>query len=239
MNNSFVWVIPCFNELTRLPARALDELLAPGDVRLVLVDDGSTDGTAALLEHLAQADAITALLLPKNVGKAEAVRAGLRAALQAGATAVGYLDADFATPASEAERLRHALLGGPHDVVLGARVRRLGATIDRQPARHYLGRAFATAASFALGVPIYDTQCGAKLFRATPILAESLQERFTSRWVFDVELLQRLLQRGLPPQAIHEVPLEQWRDVAGSKLTRRAFGHAGLDLVQLALRSRR
>ena len=82
---------------------------------------------------------------------------------------------------------------------------------------------FATVASVVLDLPIYDTQCGAKLFRVNDTLRAALAEPFPDRWSFDVELLARLLHPvgGVPPidaEQIVEVPLTAWRDVGGSKL---------------------
>jgi glycosyltransferase involved in cell wall biosynthesis len=186
---------------------------------------------------------VQALILPRNGGKGEAVRAGLREALRAGATLVGYLDADFATPPAEALRLRDELLAQDADVALGSRVRRLGSSIDRRPARHYLGRIFATAASLALGVGVYDTQCGAKILRATPALSAALERPFSSRWAFDVELLSRLLRpevdvSAVPVERFIEVPLRAWEDIAGSKLRGATMLRAGADLARIALRHR-
>ncbi len=96
----------------------------------------------------------------------------------------------------------------------------LGRHVERYATRHYLGRIFATGASLALGIPVYDSQCGLKLFRATPEVRDAFATPFQSRWLFDVELLDRLataagadLQRR-----IHEVPLRNWADPGGSKL---------------------
>lgn len=239
-----VLVIPCFNEETRLSRECVRALLAPG-VRVILVDDGSRDGTAALLrsieaEHPAQ---VRALILPRNGGKGEAVRAGMREALADGAALTGYLDADFATPPDELLRLRDELIARDAEVVIGARVRRLGSRIERRPLRHYLGRIFATAASLALGVGVYDTQCGAKLFRDSPTLRAALETPFSSRWAFDVELLARLMRPAaavpaVPARAFLEVPLRAWRDVAGSKLRGATMLRAGVDLAHIALRHR-
>ena len=82
---------------------------------------------------------------------------------------------------------------GTTDVILASRVSLLGRRIVRSTRRHYLGRIFATLASRILRVAVYDTQCGAKLFRCAPALAAALRDPFLSRWVFDVELLGRLL----------------------------------------------
>jgi hypothetical protein len=152
------------------------------------------------------------------------VRAGLQAVTQTDTSIVGYFDADFATPVSELERLLTMITKDPHlDAVLASRVALLGHSIQRKATRHYLGRFYATAASLALGVAVYDTQCGAKLFRVNDTLRAALAEPFPDRWSFDVELLARLLHpaAGVPPisaEQIVEVPLTAWRDVGGSKL---------------------
>lgn len=219
-------VVPCFCEEGRLDRAAfLGFARAQPDLSLLFVDDGSTDGTAGLLASLAleSGGRCAVLTLETNRGKAEAVRQGLRRALEGDADIVGYLDADLATPLDELARLLGLLREGRHQVILGSRVGLLGYDIQRKTSRHYLGRVFATAASLALRLRIYDTQCGAKLFRRTPALAAALRDPFVSRWAFDVELLGRLLIGSseaprLLPQAITEAPLLRWHDVAGSKL---------------------
>lgn len=107
--------------------------------------------------------------LRRNVGKAEAVRRGVLLAFDANPDYIGYGDADLATPL-EAIPAFCELLDARHDleIVFGARVWLLGRSLERSALRHYLGRIFATAASMVLGLGAYDTQCGAKLFRASP-----------------------------------------------------------------------
>jgi dolichyl-phosphate beta-glucosyltransferase len=245
MPASLTIVVPCYDEAGRLDRGELLRLArARPELRLLLVDDGSTDGTPALLAELGAAcDRISVLTLARNAGKAEAVRRGLVAAIRDGAEVVGYLDADLSTPVDEVLGLVDALDAVHADVVLGSRVRLLGRDIERRTSRHYLGRVFATVASLALSLPVYDTQCGAKLFRVTATLAAALDAPFASRWVFDVELLARLC-RGVagappvPPGAIVEVPLRRWRDVAGSKLRPSSMLRAGLQLCWLLVRLR-
>ena len=220
-------VIPCFNEATRLDPEGIDELLRDATASVLLVDDGSTDDTRAVLRAIAQRNGgrVDVLALDENVGKAEAVRRGLSVAIDGGADFVAYLDADFATPSAEMGRILDVLRDSTRlKAALGARVALLGSDIERKPHRHYLGRLFATAASMILGVSVYDTQCGAKAFRVDDNLRAALQEPFRSRWAFDVELLDRLLS-GMDDgagrdavDAIAEVPLRRWRDVRGSKL---------------------
>lgn len=225
-------VVPCFDEARRFDASLVASLVADPRVSVVLVDDGSRDRTRALLgEAAAASPRVDVVALPENRGKAEAVRVGLLHALARGSDVVGYADADFATPPAELLRLLDVLLSGDAAAVLGSRLARLGAVIERRPGRHLVGRGFATVASYALGFPVYDTQCGAKWFRATPGLRAALSAPFVSGWAFDVELLLRLTGRASPcaepvsPERLVEVPLEVWRDVGGSKVG--ALGGAG------------
>ncbi len=239
--------VPCFDEEQRLDERALDRLLEDPDVELVLVDDGSRDHTLKLLRAYEERHGrrVHVVALSENRGKAEAVRVGLRAGVDAGAAVVGYLDADFATPPGEMLRLLDLLRERPELLAaLGSRVARLGAQIERRARRHYAGRVFATVASLALGVPVYDTQCGAKAFRVDDELRAALAEPFRSPWVFDVDLLDRVLGRssGREREAraarIVEVPLGAWRDVAGSKLKTRDMVHAAVDVARILARRR-
>jgi glycosyltransferase involved in cell wall biosynthesis len=164
--------------------------------------------------------------LPQNGGKAEAVRAGMLRALDSGGRYVGFWDADLATPLAEIPRFVEALETEPgRDICFGSRVRLLGRVIERKPVRHYLGRLFATVASYVLDLAVYDTQCGAKLFRVSDQARALFDEPFCVNWTFDVEIIARLqsLLADAPstPDAgtrIYELPLREWRDIAGSKV---------------------
>ena len=239
-------VVPCYNEAQRLARVSLESLLADPGVGLVLVDDGSVDDTPALLARFAAAHPgrVRVVTLAENSGKGEAVRRGLLAAVSAQPAIVGYYDADGATPAAEMLRLL-ALLRSRPDLLaaLAARVLMLGHPIERRAARHYSGRLFATAASMVLGLPIYDTQCGAKLLRNTDRMRAVLDEPFLGSWTFDVELLGRLSRTyrglpGMPAEAFVEEPLLLWHEVGGSRLTLRSSLAAARDLGRYALRSR-
>ena len=235
-------VVPCFNEAHRLQPDVFREFARPGQVGFLFVNDGSTDDTRAVLGALAR-DAptqVAVLDLATNAGKAEAVRRGMLEVFRWGVAYAGFWDADLATPLSVIPRFAAILDGDPRlEMVFGARVLLMGRSIRRSAARHYAGRAFATAVSLALGLPIYDTQCGAKLFRATPAVQALFQEPFRSRWIFDVELVARLVRarRGTPaPQpaeVIHEYPLEQWHDVPGSKVRAVDFARAAVELARI------
>ena len=214
-------VIPCYNESSRLQDVAFLAFVRSQDaVDLCFVDDGSVDDTADRLEALVieAPERITLLRLPQNRGKAEAVRQGLLWAVAEGYGFAGYLDADLAAPLASAVLLQQELEAYPALVLaIGSRVKLLGWQITRSERRHYLGRVFATFASLTLGLPVYDTQCGAKALRLLPEVVATLQEPFLSRWLFDVELIARL-RDGVGAGRLREVPLPVWRDPGGSSV---------------------
>lgn len=219
-------VVPCYNEASRLrPEDFLAALESDPGLSFLFVNDGSTDGTLDILRALqVQAPArIGVLDLGSNRGKGEAVRLGMLDATEGHYELVGYWDADLATPLSAIGELCGVLEDREVDAVLGARVRLLGRQIRRRPFRHYLGRIFATFASLLLGINVYDTQCGAKLFRNNPELRGVLSVPFKVRWIFDVELLARfpLLMETSGDSVTQrwvEYPLREWVDVKGSKV---------------------
>jgi glycosyltransferase involved in cell wall biosynthesis len=240
-------VVPCYNEAKRLrPDAFIEALEQQPALGFVMVDDGSKDGTAAVLEGLRARtpERIDVVTLARNSGKAEAVRQGVLRAFELGAELAGYWDADLATPLSYIARFAEVLERDPVMLVLGSRVRLLGHHVERNAIRHYLGRGFGTLAALALGLSIYDTQCGAKLFKTTPAMRSAFERPFSLVWSFDVELLARLLAREssvgdirVAEQAI-EFPLEQWLDVAGSKITLRHLPAIALELAQLYVTTR-
>jgi len=235
-------VVPCFNEARRLNARAFTQFRVTGHwVEFLFVNDGSSDDTLAMLErmHCASPDTIRVRDQQPNKGKAEAVRNGMLEALDADADFVGYWDADLATPLSALPRFLDVLEDRPLvAVVLGSRVKLLGRVIERHAWRHYLGRVFATIVSELLRVEVYDTQCGAKLFRNTPELRRVLATPFITSWLFDVEIIARLIADSAGgtadvARALYELPLDEWRDVPGSKLTRGAYVRAATSIMKL------
>ena len=248
-------VIPFYNEERRFQRAQLVELARHPSLELVVVDDGSRDRTAELLDELAAdvarsattAGTIHVVKLAKNVGKGEAVRRGMRIAMERGKQTVGFTDADFATRPSEViELLQELEARADLDVLIASRVLLVGRKVERKAVRHYLGRIFATLAANILRTPFYDTQCGAKLFRVTPMLASALSEPFVSRWAFDIELLGRLLigtatVKAVPLERMREVPLEEWVDIGGSKVTPAAMVKtlADLALIEMELGRRR
>jgi dolichyl-phosphate beta-glucosyltransferase len=208
-------VVPAFNEALRLPAY-LDEIVGFLEGRgepyeVIVVDDGSTDGTGAVVRELAaRQPSVRLVSLEHNQGKGAAVRAGM---LMARGAARLFTDADGATPIAELKRLEPALASGA-DVVIGSRALVDPAVAVRtRPHRVVAGRIFHWLVAH-LGVRgVRDSQCGFKLFTAHA--AETLFGALrTTGFAFDVELLLRARAAGF---RIVEVAVN-WADQAGSKV---------------------
>jgi glycosyltransferase involved in cell wall biosynthesis len=234
-------VVPCFKEEHRLRRQELLMFLHEHvNAAICFVDDGSSDGTLGVVERLQQAapDAVLVVHLAENQGKAEAVRQGvLHAAHSQRFQLVGFWDADLSTPLEEIAPMLEVFACDPAcQLAMGSRVRRLGSRIDRSAARHYLGRIFSTVVSLLLRLPVYDSQCGAKLMRADTA-GLVFAERFLTKWTFDVEILARLRNLLGPERvltAVTEVPLRVWTEVGGSKLRLTHMARAPLDLLKIS-----
>ena len=236
--HSTTLVVPCYNEEERLPVAVFERFAATHPhVRFVMVNDGSQDQTAEVLAGLAASSPrqFKVLSLPANRGKAEAVRQGMMHALGSGTDSVGFIDADLAAPLEEVPRLIDVLDRRPDvSVVVGSRLSLAGHAIQRRWIRRLLGRCFAAVAAGLIGLPLRDTQCGLKLFRATDDARGLFTEPFRSRWIFDVEVLARLIAahgREAAIAQIYEMPVEQWSEVAGSKLKSGDFVKAVGELI--------
>jgi dolichyl-phosphate beta-glucosyltransferase len=228
-------VIPAFNEALRLPP-FLDKVVAYFEGRdepyeVIVVDDGSTDGTAEVVEAR-RIPTITVLRVRPNAGKGAAVRTGMLAAK--GAYRL-FADADGATPIEELKRLEPTLVAGA-DVVIGSRVLvDPGVSVATRPHRVAAGRLFNWVVARVGLRDIADSQCGFKAFTgsAASRLFEALS---TQGFGFDVELL--LLARAAGCKVV-EVPVN-WSDQAGSKVGVLRHGPGMLwQIVQARRRVRR
>lgn len=236
-------IIPCYNEAERLPGEELLAFIEANSwASLSLVNDGSADETLALLEQLKESapERIDVHDLPQNVGKAEAVRRGILESLHRPFDFVAYLDADLSTlPGAFADMLRASK--PHHKFILGSRIRRAGAVIERSPRRHYLGRVFATAASSLFHLRLYDTQCGAKLIERQ-LIRPLFADPFLSRWLFDLELLmrlRRLLGEEEFESTVIEVPLSRWIDSGSSRIRARDLVSIPYELLRIRSQYRR
>lgn len=223
-NNTAAVVIPCYNEEHRLDTAAVAAFAKQHpEVTFVLFDDGSTDGTLAMLNHLAEQapESFHVKSAEANGGKAEAVRQGVLYATELPVDLVGFWDADLATPLEDIALFMKKFRERPAlNYVTGARLKRLGCDVSRKLSRHYLGRVFATLISMKLNLPVYDSQCGAKLMRRE-LAAQVFAKKFVTRWFFDVEILKRLTELNGRENVIAttlEQPVSSWRDVDQSKV---------------------
>jgi glycosyltransferase involved in cell wall biosynthesis len=209
-------IIPCYNEENRLPREEF--LKAADQYFLIFVNDGSLDGTLNYLRELKHTN-IAIVNLEKNVGKANAVRAGVLSLKKDSRFKdiewFGFLDADLATPFREIPNffMYQKSLYPDAQSIWGSRIYKLGSKIVRHAKRHYTGRIFATLAHMICKIETYDSQCGAKLFRMS-LLDNAFSEPFMSRWLFDIEIYLRLSDK-----LIIEYPLREWKDVEGSKVS--------------------
>ncbi len=219
-------VLPCFNEAERLPATYFKAFLqGEENFDFLFVNDGSTDSTADLLRQICQEtpNRFFFLNILTNSGKAQAVRAGLLFGQTLGNyTYSGFMDADLATPLSELPYLLDyaEFMGGNKKFIFGSRIKILGSQIDRNSLRHYFGRISATGASISLQLPVYDTQCGIKLFHQS-VIQSIFMDTFSSRWLFDVEIFFRFkiaLDEKTFYQNVLEVPLRVWNEIPGTKI---------------------
>ena len=235
---STIIVIPAFNEERRLLPRAFIEAVDSCDgIDFLLVDDGSVDHTKQVISDLCAQNPkrLHSLFLAQNGGKAEAIRQGFKVAFAKSYAYIGYWDADLATPlAAIPDLLGEFAASDRIAAVLGSRVKLLGRDISRSRYRHYLGRLFATLVSITLNLGVYDTQCGAKIFKNSPLLQKAFASPFISRWIFDVEILTRLKLLGLPLAAtVVEYPLKAWHDIRGSKVSFDAYLRAIGELAHI------
>src|SRR5881296_178198 len=203
----FTVVIPCFNEAARIGGTlrlTLDYLTANApESELIVVNDGSTDATAAIAREKLDGATIQTRLIENfpNRGKGAAVRSGLLAAREP----IGlFSDADLSTPLTETPKLIEPVGNGEVDIALGSRALDRSLIGVHQPwRREQAGRIFNLLVRIATGLPFWDTQCGFKAFRldvCRPILEAAQIEGFA----FDVELLSLAYRAGLP---IREVPV--------------------------------
>lgn len=206
-------VVPAFNEALRLPPSLqalqayLETLDAPAEV--LVVDDGSSDDTAAVVHAWARTWPSVRLIAQPHRGKGAAVRAGM---LEARGDYVALADADFAMPAAEFARFMPALREGC-DLAIGSREVPGAQRFDEPAYRHLMGRVFNRLVQLLLLPGIEDTQCGFKLFRREAA-ADLCQQQTIDGWGFDVELLVIARLRGY---RIREIPIP-WHCIPGSRV---------------------
>jgi dolichyl-phosphate beta-glucosyltransferase len=209
-------VIPCFNEEQRLPRtiELIEQYLARVGTpyELILVDDGSIDGTRQIMDAAAERNRSVRLeALPQNRGKGRALAEGVGAAR---GVEILVTDADLSTPIEEIDKLRAELRNGA-GVAIASRALKGSRVEVSQPAyRVVMGKAFNLLVQTVLLPGIWDTQCGFKLFRAD-VAHEVFAGLTTDGFGYDPEVLYRAKKRGV---RIAEVPVV-WRNSAPTKVS--------------------
>jgi glycosyltransferase involved in cell wall biosynthesis len=218
LTRSISIIIPAYNEEKRLPAalRQVIEYLRRGDwpfAEILVVDDGSTDGTVQVAERM-QADYpdLRVLRNPGNRGKGYAVRQGM---LECRGEWALFTDADLSAPIAELETLWQAIERDGAQVAVGSRAldRRL-IGVHQSWFRENAGRVFNLVMRLITGLPFRDTQCGFKLFEAHAA-REIFRRQLLDGFGFDVEAL--FIGRRLGYREV-EVPV-RWNDVEGTKVS--------------------
>jgi len=199
---SGVWVvIPTYNEAEVVEdlVRAVHRELSAedGEFRILVVDDGSPDGTGAIVERLGgELPEVEALHRTAKDGLGRAYIAGFARALAAGAEIVAQMDADFSHAPADLPRLLAAVRGGA-DMALGSRYVAGGGVEDWGPVRRAISRGGCTYARIALGVPIRDLTGGFKAHRRTTLEAIQLDAVRSQGYAFQIEMTYRAVRRGL------------------------------------------
>ena len=234
-----VIIIPCYNEADRLDTnKFIDYLSKNTHLNFIFIDDGSTDNTNLIIKQIIlKFNSLASLLINEtNKGKAESVRLGVIESYKMNPDFIGFLDADLAAPIGEIDNLLKIIKKDKtKEVVFASRIQLIGSEIKRNYFRHFFGRVFATVVSNILNLPVYDTQCGAKIF-SRKICDDIFYEQFISPWLFDVELFARLLKvYGVEKtiQMSYEHPVSKWIDIDGSKVKPIYFLKAPFELLKI------
>lgn len=218
-------VVPCYNEASRFQFAKFKNFADNNkDVLICLVDDGSKDNTLAILRGLNYecSENVCVYSLDKNSGKSEAVRQGMMFVHENfESDQIGFLDADLATTLEEWLEMAKYKESKPHyGAIVGSRIKRLGANIQRDDTRKLLSLIIKGCIKKILKASFQDTQCGAKIFNRNLVPYLFLQ-KFRTPWLFDVEIflrLQKKFGRKTLSNGVLEFPLMQWNEIDGSKL---------------------
>ena len=227
------WVVlPTYNEADNLEPIAAAILGTLPAATLLVVDDGSPDGTGDLADRLAAADPrVRVLHRPAKAGLGRAYLAGFRLALEGGATAAIQMDADWSHDPATLPGLLAPLEAGTADLVIGSRYTRGGSVVDWGLARRFVSRGGSLFARVVLRLPANDLTGGFKAWRAEALRGIDFAGIHAGGYVFQIEMTYRADRTGA---RIREIPITfRDRRVGQSKMSRRIVGEALLVVLGL------
>jgi glycosyltransferase involved in cell wall biosynthesis len=211
-------VIPYYNEEQRFPLSAfMGQILYYPEISFILVDDGSTDSLTFRIRDLVdqlKIENLSILEFPKNLGKGSALRAGMKKGLQNNSKVIAFLDADFSTSLEELIRLVEILENSQASAVIGSRISNDSNVIKSEFYRLFFGKIFSAFARRYFQLDLRDTQCGAKAFKVSQTLKETLDRDVIDPWLYDLQLLVPIIKSG---GIILEVELNYWANQDNSK----------------------
>lgn len=207
-------IIPAYNEekrITKCLERTLEYCLSQNwDFEIIVAEDGSKDNTVKIVLDVAQRDKRIKLLSAKNrLGKGGAIR---NAILKAEKKFIGFMDADLSADPSEFQRLLSCI--NDYDVVIGSRMMRGSLPPIKRPMyRSLFSHLYSKFFRTLFRIPIYDPQCGFKLFKKE-IVQKLFNEIKTTGFAFDSEVVVKAFSLGLK---VKEIPII-WSHDAASKI---------------------
>jgi dolichol-phosphate mannosyltransferase len=223
-----VVVIPTYNEAENLAWIVGRVRAAQPAVDVLVVDDGSPDGTGAIADELAAADpAVRVVHRTAKAGLGAAYLHGFRVALEAGYDVIGEMDADGSHQPEQLDRLLDALRDGA-DLVIGSRWVPGGAVVNWPLRRELLSRGGNLYVRMLLGVRVRDATAGYRLFRRTTLEKIDLEAVESTGYVFQTDMVARTLAAGL---TVREVPIEFIERVRGDSKMSGAVATESLKLI--------
>jgi dolichol-phosphate mannosyltransferase len=229
------WVVlPTYDEAENLPGIAAAILGVLPDARLLVVDDGSPDGTGDIADGLAAREPrIQVRHRTRKEGLGRAYLDGFRVALDGGATLLIQMDADWSHDPSVLPALVAPIETGVADMVIGSRYVRGGAVLDWGLARRLISRGGSIFARLVLGLRAHDLTGGFKAWRGSTLAAIPFDGIHAGGYVFQIEMTDRAQRAGA---RIAEVPITfRDRRVGRSKMSRRIIVEALVIVVRLRL----
>ena len=227
-------VLPTYNEADNLEPIAAAILSALPDATVLIVDDGSPDGTGQIADRLAAADPrVRVLHRAAKAGLGRAYLAGFRVALDGGASSVLQMDADWSHDPTALPGLLAPLVDGSADLVIGSRYVPGGGVVDWGLARRVISRGGSLFAKLVLGLPARDLTGGFKAWRAATLAAIDFEGVHAGGYVFQIEMTYRATRQGA---RVREVPITfRDRRVGQSKMSRRIVVEALVVVCQLRI----